>query len=205
MTLEQLIRSGLQALAFECSYRDEYLDYLLCLERWNRTYNLTAIRDPAQMVSQHLLDSLSIVPLIDGQRIIDVGSGAGLPGIPLALHFPERQFTLLDSNGKKTRFLTQARISLGLQNLTVIQSRLEDWRQQYDQVLCRALAPLDELADQCAHLVARSGNLIAMKSHSEALSGSHRLRIRDATPLRVPMLDAQRWAIRLEPGEVTAA
>ncbi len=205
MDLEQRIRSGLQALAFECPYLGGYLDYLECLQRWNRTYNLTAVRDPVEMVSRHLLDSLSIVPLIDGKQIIDVGSGAGLPGIPLALHFPARQFTLLDSNGKKTRFLTEARIRLGLDNVSVVQSRLEDWRQEYDQVVCRALAPLGQLADQCAHLLVCGGNLIAMKSHPETLSCCHHLRYLDAIELDVPMLESERWAIRLErPGAIAS-
>ena len=199
MTLGQ-IQQGLDELPFPVSsdLSDALEDYLRLLERWNKTYNLTGIRSVERMVTHHLMDSLSIVPLIDGTHIADVGTGAGLPGIPLALHFPEKQFSLIDSNGKKVRFLTQAKIALGLDNVTIVQERMELVREQFDQVVCRALAPLDELAKSCAHLMASNGTLLAMKSGDhEALSVTAPLETKSQTQLYVPMLNEDRVVVTL--------
>ena len=115
--------------------------YLTLLERWNRAYNLTAVRDPEAMVVRHVLDSLSILPWLEGPRVLDVGSGAGLPGIPLAIARPEQGFCLLDSNGKRTRFLTQVAAELRLGNVAVVRGRVEDYRPEilFDSVVSRAL------------------------------------------------------------------
>jgi 16S rRNA (guanine527-N7)-methyltransferase len=194
------IQQGLEEFPFSFSpdLSKALQDYLRLLERWNKTYNLTGIRDTERMVTHHLLDSLSIVPFIEGTHIADVGSGAGLPGIPLALHFPDKQFTLIDSNGKKTRFLTQAKIALGLNNVTVVQERMELVSEKFDQVICRALAPLVELAKSCAHLMAANGTLLAMKSADhEALSEATPLEVKCRTQLRVPMVKEDRVVITL--------
>ena len=194
------IQQGLEEFPFSFSpdLPKALQDYLRLLERWNKTYNLTGIRDTERMVTHHLLDSLSIVPLIEGTHIADVGSGAGLPGIPLALHFPDKQFTLIDSNGKKTRFLTQAKIALGLNNVTVVQERMELVSEKFDQVICRALAPLVELAKSCAHLMASNGTLLAMKSGDhEALSEATPLEVKCRIQLRVPMVKEDRVVITL--------
>lgn len=143
----------------------QLLDYLALLQKWNRAYNLTAVRDPAQMLSRHLLDSLSIAHLVDGQRVLDVGTGPGLPGIPLAILFPDRQFELLDSNGKKTRFLIEARAQLGLGNVEVHCDRVEALRDTrgFDAITSRAFASLTDMAQGCEQLLAPGGRIFAMK------------------------------------------
>ena len=200
MDLKGLIRQGLSLFSFDSSavQVETYEAYLLCLSRWNRTFNLTAIHDLEKMVSHHLMDSLSIAPMIDGDAVIDVASGAGLPGIPLAVHFPEKRFTLLDSNGKKTRFMTQACIELALENVTVVQSRVEDYKDcQFEQAVCRAFAPLKDIADSCAHIIQQDGNILAMKGRDERLPPSSPLCVKNRVKLDVPLLSAQRWVIRL--------
>ncbi len=144
---------------------DALCGYLALLEKWNRTYNLTAVRDPVDMVSKHLLDSMAIAPLMTGRRLIDVGTGAGLPGIPLAIIFPEREFHLLDSNGKKTRFLFQVKTALGLDNITVHCARVESFRDPipFDAVLSRAFASLADMVAGCRHLLTPEGQFLAMK------------------------------------------
>ena len=163
---EQL-RSGLEQLALplEDAQLDNLLGYLALLVKWNRAFNLTAIRDASEMVSKHLLDSLSIAPLLQGERFLDVGTGAGLPGIPLAICFPHRHFDLLDSNGKKTRFLQQAIAELALTNCTVHRSRVESsgLNACFDGILSRAFASLADMAEACGPLLKPGGTLLAMK------------------------------------------
>ena len=198
MSLAWQIEKALREFQFEVESRvPPVLErYLKLLIRWNETYNLSAIRDPSKMISHHLLDSLSIVPYINGSHIADVGSGAGLPGIPLASYFPSKHFNLLDSNGKKTRFLTQAKIELELENITVIHSRAESFDGKFDQVVCRALASLDNLAKTCAHLIRPDGTVIAMKAGGfETLSEDSDLEIISRFPLTVPLLGKERALI----------
>jgi 16S rRNA (guanine527-N7)-methyltransferase len=144
---------------------EKLLQYLALLQKWNRAYNLTAVRDPGQMVARHLLDSLAVAPFVNGERIADVGTGAGLPGIPLAIALPAKQFDLVDSNGKKIRFVTQAIGELQLTNARAIQSRVEALQpaQPYAAVLSRAFASLRDMAEGCAHLLAPDGVLLALK------------------------------------------
>lgn len=144
---------------------DALLAYLAMLVKWNQAYNLTAVRDPAEMVTRHLLDSLAVAPHMRGERIIDVGTGAGLPGIPLAIAFPERSFTLLDSNSKKTRFLIQARAELGLANVEVVHSRVEAYRpgQGFDCIMTRAYASIADILSSSGHLLSEGGEFLAMK------------------------------------------
>lgn len=143
----------------------QLLEYLELLGKWNKTYNLTAVRDASQMVTRHLLDSLAIAPYVSGQRGIDVGTGAGLPGIPLAILFPEREFHLLDSNGKKTRFLFQVKTALRLDNMEVHQARVESFQsaERFDTVFSRAFASLADMLSGCRHLLAPQGSCLAMK------------------------------------------
>lgn len=165
--LRQKLTQGIEQLPLSVSEQqiDLLLQYLQLLIKWNKAYNLTAIRDPLVMIPKHLLDSLVIAPLIKGQRFIDVGAGAGLPGLVLAIVFPERQFDLLDSNGKKTRFLFQAVTELGLSNVTVHHCRVEQHKveQAYDGVLSRAFATLEDMVAGSEQLLADDGCFYAMK------------------------------------------
>jgi len=165
--LENSLESGISELGLELSdaQRESLLTYIQLLLKWNKVYNLTAVRDPAQMVVRHLLDSLAIAPWCTGQRLIDVGTGAGLPGVPLALLYPQKEIHLLDSNSKKTRFLFQVKTALGLDNISVHHARVESFTpiQRYDAVLSRAFASLLDMVTGCGHLLCESGQFIAMK------------------------------------------
>lgn len=147
--------------------RDQLLAYLALLSKWNKAYNLTAVRNTAEMVSRHLLDSLSVAPYVQlgGTRWLDVGSGGGMPGIPLAILFPERHFTLLDSNGKKTRFLTQVKLELKLTNLEVVHSRVEQFApaQPFTGITSRAFSSLEDFSNWTRHLGGRDARWLAMK------------------------------------------
>jgi len=144
---------------------DRLANYLQLFEKWNRTFNLSAIRDPMEMVKLHLLDSLAIAPLVEGHRFIDVGTGGGLPGIPLAIVNPDKHFVLLDSAGKKTRFLFQVKQALGLDNVEIINDRVENYcpDQQFEAILSRAFASLKDMVAGCEHLLASNGRFWAMK------------------------------------------
>jgi len=141
------------------------LAFLALLNKWNRAYNLTAVRDTRQMVSRQLLDSLSILPFVTADHLLDVGAGGGLPGIPLAIVRPQARFTLLDSNSKKTRFLTQCVLELGLRNVEIIHGRAEDCQpeQPFQQISSRAFTALDNLVTWCGRLLANDGEFLAMK------------------------------------------
>ena len=165
--LRAQLEKGLEELDLECSaYQvEQLLDYLSLLVTWNSAYNLTAIREPERMIALHILDSLAILPYVTGDNLIDVGTGPGLPGIPLAIMCPEKTFKLLDSNGKKTRFLFHARCQLKLQNLSEVQSRVEQFipENTYDTVLSRAFTSVAEMVDKCKHLLNDDGHFLAMK------------------------------------------
>lgn len=164
--LERLLEQGLQQmqLTLTADQKRQLLEYLALLHKWNRAFNLTAVREAEQMVSRHLLDSLSVLPWIRGPRLIDVGSGPGLPGIPLAICRPDLQVTTLDSNGKKTRFQQQVKAALKLDNLTVIHGRVESCQQApFDQVISRAFASLNDMLEWTAHLCSETGVFLAMK------------------------------------------
>jgi 16S rRNA (guanine527-N7)-methyltransferase len=181
---------------------EQLVDYLALLSKWNKTYNLTAIRDEGQMVTRHLLDSLAMAGHVTGQRIIDVGTGAGLPGIPLAIAFPEREFHLLDSNGKKTRFLFQVKTALGLDNMVIHQARVENFRvaEPFDAVLSRAFASLQDMVRDCGHLLAPGGHLLAMKGArpTQELESVRRMGAGVVVhSLAVPGLDEQRHLVEI--------
>ncbi|KAA0873753.1 16S rRNA (guanine(527)-N(7))-methyltransferase RsmG [Nitrincola tapanii] len=165
--LKAQLAAGISALglAISAPQQDSLYQYLCLLMKWNQAYNLTAVRDASEMVNRHLLDSLSVLPYVQPQgRLLDVGSGPGLPGIPLAICYPELKVTTLDSNGKKTRFQQQAKFELGLENLEVVQSRVEKLvREPFDQVISRAFASLEDMLNWSGHLCAPSGVCLAMK------------------------------------------
>ncbi len=182
----------------------QLLAYLELFHKWNKTYNLSAIRDMAQQLDRHLLDSLSVVPHVRGQRLIDVGTGGGLPGIPLAIVFPATRFTLLDSNGKKTRFLFQVKTALGLDNVQVQNCRVEAYRpdELYDGVISRAFASLKDMTDGCRHLIHEQGVFYAMKGlyPTDELSALEKnYKVSASYPLRVPREDGERHLLVLTP------
>jgi len=205
MKLEQRLHQGLQAMGVDLppGSEDRLLAYLRLLEKWNRAYNLTAVREPTQMVGRHLLDSLAVLPYLRGARVLDVGTGAGLPGIPLALARPAQHFTLLDSNAKKTRFVTQAVHALGLSNVTVVHARAETFQpsERFDTVIARALASIPDMLAATRHLCATGGRWLAMKGvfPQEELAGIPMEYTAEVKPLRVPGLEAARHVVIIEP------
>lgn len=178
----------------------QLLRYLTLLNKWNKAYNLTAVRNPEEMLTRHLIDSLSIVPWVKGENIIDVGTGPGLPGIPLAILFPETRFTLLDSNGKKTRFLTQCKLEMGLGNVTVVHGRVEEFKPQhpFDQVISRAFSAIENMVGWCSHLVDDRGQFLAMKGlfpEEELTSLPDGYKVEQSHSLEVPGSDGERHLI----------
>ncbi len=176
------------------------MDYLSLLQKWNRTYNLTAIRDPAKMVSHHLLDSLSIVNLVKAGRLLDVGTGAGLPGIPLAIARPDIRITMLDSNNKKTAFVQQVVSELALTNAMVVNERVESWKQdeKFDAIVSRAFSSLRDFAEKTGHLLAEEGELLAMRGlqpDEEMADLPPGFSIRQSVKLVVPGVDGQRHLV----------
>lgn len=165
--LADRLAAGCDALGVDLTAQQQgqLLDYLALLHKWNRTYNLTAVRDPQDMVARHLLDSLSIVAYLPGGNCLDVGTGPGLPGIPLAIVRPQQAFHLLDSNGKKTRFLFQVKTALALDNIVIHQARVETFKpeQRFQAITSRAFATLDDMFRQARHLLAEDGCCLAMK------------------------------------------
>jgi 16S rRNA (guanine527-N7)-methyltransferase len=206
MTLAGELAAGIAALNVNVAAgaQQRMLDYLALVEKWNQAYNLTAVREPGKMLTHHLLDSLSVLPHVIGNRILDVGSGAGLPGIPLALARPEWRVTLLDANHKKATFLRQAAIELKLDNVEVVCERVEAWTppQLFDTVVSRAFSDLPEFLALAGRLCARTGIVIAMKGiypHEELAQVPREFLLRNVVSLRVPGLDAERHAALLQP------
>jgi 16S rRNA (guanine527-N7)-methyltransferase len=199
---EQLA-AGLQLLNLPADAEkvERLLAFIALIEKWNKAYNLTAIRKRPDMVSLHLLDSLAIMPFLHGTRIIDIGTGAGLPGIPLAVYAPERQFVLLDSNQKKTRFVQQAVLELKLPNVRVVHSRAEDYRpeQLFDTVLARAFAALPEIVQVTRHLLAQRGILLAMKGRPPDEELAQIAAGYSLHTLHVPGIDAERCLVQVGP------
>ena len=208
MTLEERLAGGLSAmgLALPPEARAKLLDYVQLIAKWNRVHNLTAVREPEQMITLHLLDSLSILPHLDGAAtVLDVGSGAGLPGIPLAIARPDLRVTLLDSSHKKATFLTQAKSELGLAGVEVACERVEQWKtaHPFDAVISRAFSDLVDFIAQAKHLVAPGGQMLAMKGvhpfdEIAKVPASHR--VERVVELTVPQLDAKRHLVLLRAG-----
>jgi 16S rRNA (guanine527-N7)-methyltransferase len=203
MTPRAALERGIDelALALPTGAVEQLLAYAELLTKWNRTYNLTAIRDPLEIVSLHLLDSLAVLPhlpMSEGAAIADIGSGAGLPGIPLAIARTEWRMTLNDSSQKKVAFMRQAAIELGMRNVSTYEGRVETWRPatRFAVVISRAFADLGQFIEKCRHLVAPGGVLAAMKGVAPA---AHEANCR-VVELKVPRLDAQRHLVLCQVG-----
>ena len=177
----------------------KFIDLLI---KWNKVYNLTAVRDPSKILDRHILDSLSVLPFLRGTRLIDIGAGAGIPGIPLAIAQSDKEFVLLDSNRKKTRFMQQAKTELSLANVTVIHSRVENYQpdQLFDGVISRAFASLKKMAQWSSHLVHESGVLFAMKGsypEQEISELANSFEIKAVHKIEYPGLDADRYLLEI--------
>jgi 16S rRNA (guanine527-N7)-methyltransferase len=204
------VRANLQArleqgiaelgLALPADAVSRLLDYQMLLERWNAAYNLTAVRDPLEMISRHLLDSLTILPFVRGSTLADLGTGPGLPGIVLAIAAPGRQILLVDSNGKKVRFLREAIRSLKLEGVRAVQSRVEQVDGQYECITARAFASLGDMLTWGGHLLAPDGVWLAMKGKlpGDELPGMPKgFELRDTYVLSVPGLEGERHLLEL--------
>lgn len=174
---QQRLSEGLHALQLQ-QHMDAFITYLSLLDKWNHAFNLSAIRDINDMVERHILDSLALLPSLVGPRVIDIGTGAGLPGIPIAIVHADWDITLLDSNGKKIRFLTEIKRLLGLSNIQIVNERVENYRptQGFDTVTSRAFSDLSRFLHLTKHLIAPKGQWLAMKGSkvAEELSDIHR-------------------------------
>ena len=198
--LRSELDAGLAALGLDPALAMPLLAYLALLDRWNRTYNLTAIRDPREMVGKHLLDSLAMHAYLGAGSLADLGAGAGLPGIPLAIAKPALRVTLVESNGKKARFLREAVRTLGLANARVAESRAEslDEPGAYDAITARALATLPLIIELGGHLLKPGGRLLAMKGtvpNDEIAGLPAGWRVETVHPLTVPGLAAERHLV----------
>ncbi|EDS9990613.1 16S rRNA (guanine(527)-N(7))-methyltransferase RsmG, partial [Salmonella enterica] len=171
--------------------------YVDMLHKWNKAYNLTSVRDPNEMLVRHILDSIVVAPYLQGQRFIDVGTGPGLPGIPLAIVLPDAHFTLLDSLGKRVRFLRQVQHELKLENITPVQSRVEAYPSEppFDGVISRAFASLNDMVSWCHHLPGEKGRFYALKGQlpgDEIASLPDNFSVESVEKLRVPQLEGER-------------
>lgn len=205
MNLAASLDAGLSALSLDlpASARTALLDYLALLEKWNKTYNLTAIHEPDRMLTHHILDSLALLPHVGAGSLLDVGSGAGLPGIPLAIARPDLAVTTMDASQKKCGFMQQAAIALKLINVRVVHARVETYQapQKFEQIVSRAFSELTEFVRLSSQLLAPGGNWLAMKGVLPELEMTQlkAARVVCALPLQVPGLDAERSLIIMEP------
>ncbi len=202
-----ILSQGLEALGLNNlsqAQRQKLLAYIELLDKWNKVYNLTAVRDPLEMVSRHLLDSLAILPYIRGADVLDIGTGAGLPGIPLAIARPDVEFTLLDANAKKTRFVRQAVAELGLRNVEVVQARVEKYRpgRKFVTLIARALGSLAGIVRGAGHLCDKDSEFLLMKgAHPgpELADIPAEFKVIETLELHVPGLEAERHLVRIAP------
>lgn len=206
MTLAQQLAQGVKELGvtLPAGAQERLLQYLALLQKWNRVYNLTAVRETQRMVSEHLLDCLAVTPYIGENRILDVGSGAGLPGIPLAVALPAARVTVLDSSHKKAAFLQQAVTELKLGNVVVACERVENWQPaaRFEVVISRALSDLGEFVSLAGRHLATGGRLVAMKGvhpYDEIGQLPQTWQARQVIPLAVPGLRAQRHLVLMRP------
>jgi 16S rRNA (guanine527-N7)-methyltransferase len=202
-----LLDDGLAELGLEQQLGDDQMlmDYVAELMNWNRVYNLTSVRKPADIVTRHVLDSLTILPHLHGDRILDIGTGAGLPGIPLAIACPEKEFVLLDSSSKKLRFVRQTLGILGLDNVTLEDARIEEYQPEnlFDTITCRAFSDLPDFCRYATRLCATDGRMLAMKGvypMTEVECLEDKALIDEIVALKVPGLDAERHLVIMHAG-----
>jgi 16S rRNA (guanine527-N7)-methyltransferase len=195
----QALQNGLHVLNIQTSAQT-LMDYLVLLDKWNRAYNLTGVKDIDSMVTRHLLDSLAILPWVSGARVLDVGAGAGLPGIPIAIANPELQVTLLDSNGKKTRFMQEAKRVLKLDNIEIVQNRVENYHPNpaFDTVTSRAFSDLEQMISWTKHLIATPGRWLAMKGRFPKAELAAIQRDYQIKTYSVPGLDGERCCVLID-------
>jgi len=205
--LRQQLEFGLKqtGLHYSVECQQKLVHYIQLIARWNKSFNLTAIRDVEEMVSKHLLDSLVVQPYVEGRRILDVGSGAGLPGIPFAITSPDKHFVLIDSNGKKTRFLMQARIDLKLDNVEVIHQRVEDFqpteeghRIYFDVITARAYASTDDILNSTSHLQNEATRILVMQGKLDEQIKNKQYELVASDRLDVYGLDAERHLLEIK-------
>jgi 16S rRNA (guanine527-N7)-methyltransferase len=191
-----ILVAGLSALELAVNEKQtgQLLAFISLIEKWNKAYNLTAIKARQDMARLHLLDSLTVTPYLEGRQIIDIGTGAGVPGIPLAICFPQLAFTLLDSNAKKTRFVQQAVLELKLSNVQIIHSRAEDYQpeQRFSTVLTRAYGQLPDIIESTRHLLAENGKMIALKGRCTELELAQVTAKKTVIPVHIPGVEAER-------------
>lgn len=187
--------------------KNQLIAYVDMLHKWNKAYNLTSVRDPNEMLVRHILDSIVVAPHLQGERFIDVGTGPGLPGIPLSIVRPESHFTLLDSLGKRVRFLRQVQHELKLENITPVQSRVEEFPSEppFDGVISRAFASLDDMLSWCCHLPGENGRFYALKGQlpeEEIASLPAAFSVESVVKLRVPQLEGERHLVVIKPNKI---
>lgn len=189
-------------LALNDSQKQQLVDFVKLLDKWNKAYNLTSVRDPDEMLVKHIMDSLVVSPYLQGSLFIDVGTGPGLPGIPLAIANPDKQFVLLDSLGKRITFIKNALRELGINNVEPVLSRVEQYQQtEFDGVLSRAFASLSDMIDWCYHLPNKNGRFYALKgiyNNDELVAVKKPVMLNQVIELSVPELAGQRHLIVLE-------
>ena len=198
---QTILEKGIQQLGLKIEKNELVLllDFIQLIEKWNKTYNLTSVRNKEDMARLHILDSLAIIPHLQGNRIADIGTGAGLPGIPLAIFLPDKEFTLIDSNSKKTRFVQQAVLELKLKNVKVVHQRVENLTGDlFSSVIMRAFSSIQDIMSLSRHLIAPQGILLAMKGRIPNEELNDITEPYTVISLNVPNVEGERCLIRIE-------
>lgn len=203
--LHELFNAVASEFEFEISQtqQEKLVSFVLLLHKWNKTYNLSSVRDPEQMLVKHIFDSIVVAPHLCGSHYADVGTGPGLPGIPLAIMCPSKEFTLIDSLGKRVRFIKQALHELNITNVTAIQSRVENVQkhEMFDGVLSRAFASLNDMLHWCAHLPKNDGEFLALKGqlHQDEINQiPTQFTLVQSIPLLIPSMTGDRHLIKIK-------
>ncbi|MFT7052749.1 MAG: 16S rRNA (guanine527-N7)-methyltransferase [Psychromonas sp.] len=205
MSLLEKLQKLIDQTALEVTeqQKQQLVQLVELLNKWNKAYNLTSVRDPEQMLVKHIMDSIVVSPYLTGERFIDVGTGPGLPGLPLAILNPDKQFVLLDSLGKRLRFIRQALLELGLKNVVAVQSRVEDYQPEdkFDVVLSRAFASLHDMLYWCKHLPHEKGHFLALKGQfpvQEITDMDKEFEFIESISLQVPTLEGERCLVKIK-------